>query len=283
MSKIEDEVTEYLGYCEKVRQMSQNTLVAKRLILARFARESEAKSIAELTNYRFNQWVKCEMARGVSARSMNIYNSVVVAMVRYFRGVGMKVPLNLSLVVRLKEEKVQRKFYTAAEVERVVDLADEVTGLMIRIMFETGMRIAELTRLKVSDFDGRKISFVGKGRKRRDVYLSKKTLGLVRRYLRRYGVENNLWCVCGGGVSGNGEPVTVNTARVWMRRAFQAAGFWDFYPHALRHSFATDLQLKGASVAEIKEMIGHSSIATTERYLHGFDGRLLELWEKYKQ
>ena len=123
---------------------------------------------------------------------------------------------------------------------------------------------------------------MGKGRKPREVYISEATLDKVREYVGRYGVNGWLWCVCGECVSGNGEPVTVNTVRVWMRRAFKAAGFDDFYPHALRHSFATDLQLKGATVAEIKEMIGHSSIATTERYLHGFDGRMLELWEKYK-
>ena len=62
---------------------------------------------------------------------------------------------------------------------------------------------------------------------------------------------------------------------------FLRAGFEGFYPHALRHSFATNLQMKGATVSEIKEMIGHSSVATTERYLHGFDGRLKELFDRY--
>ncbi len=60
------------------------------------------------------------------------------------------------------------------------------------------------------------------------------------------------------------------------------AGFYDFYPYALRHSFATDLQVGGASVAEIKEMIGHENIAMTERYFHGFEGRLEELFDKYR-
>ena len=67
-----------------------------------------------------------------------------------------------------------------------------------------------------------------------------------------------------------------------LREPFYAAGFTDFYPHALRHSFATHLQQRGASVAEIKEMLGHESIATTERYLHSFDGKLEQLFNKYQ-
>ena len=67
-----------------------------------------------------------------------------------------------------------------------------------------------------------------------------------------------------------------------MTLAFLNAGFEGFYPHVLRHSFATNLQRRGASVAEIKEMMGHSSIATTERYLHEFEGRMEELFEKYR-
>ena len=80
----------------------------------------------------------------------------------------------------------------------------------------------------------------------------------------------------------NGEPPTVNTVRQRLCSAFEWVGFEGFYPHALRHSFATNLQSKGASVEEIKEMMGHSSIATTERYLHGFEGRMEELFDKYQ-
>ena len=95
-------------------------------------------------------------------------------------------------------------------------------------------------------------------------------------FIKNHKIQNSLW-----GKTLNGEPPTPSTIRKKLKRAFLKAGFKDFYPHALRHSFATNLQSKGASVAEIKEMMGHASIATTERYLHGFDGKLRELFEKY--
>lgn len=277
MKKIKEQVEDYLNYCEKVRRMSPATMWTKRNILKRFVAGTGIRNLGELTNDIFNEWVKNELGRGVSARSINTYNATVLAMVRYCRGLGVAVPLKVTLVQKLKEGEVRRRFYTAAEIERVLEYADTETGLMIKIMFETGMRIAEITRMRVMDIDGRRIRFVGKGKKPREVYMRESTRRELFEYIMRRGLAR---CVWGDGL--NGESPTVETVRKRLRRPFYAAGFDDFYPHALRHSFATDLQVRGASVAEIKEMIGHENIATTERYLHGFEGRLEELFDKYR-
>ncbi|MBR3322263.1 tyrosine-type recombinase/integrase [Candidatus Saccharibacteria bacterium] len=276
MQKIKRQVGEYLAYCEKVRRMTEATMRMKENILERFVRVTGVGSLEELTNEVFNVWVASLTERGVSPRSINTYNAAVLAMVRYYRGVGVEIPLRIALVGKLKEGQVRRRFYTDEEVNTAISYAGFETGLMIRIMFETGMRIAELTRLKVSDFDGRRVQFIGKGRKPREVYVREDTLMWVREFMRERGVvDGYLFATL------NGEPPTVATVRKRLRRPFVAAGFDDFYPHSLRHSFATNLQMRGASVEEIKEMIGHESVATTERYLHGFEGRLEELFDKY--
>lgn len=277
MEKILRQVGEYLEYCEKVRMMSPATMRVKRNVLGRFVLVTGVDDLRELTNEVFNKWVAHETEKGVSSRSVNTYNAVILAMVRYYRGIGMNVPLKTALVGKLREGIARRKFYTAEEVEAVMPYADSETGLMIRVMFETGMRIAEVTRLKVSDFDGRRIQFIGKGRKPREVYIREDTLTLVRKMIEKKGTNGYIW-----GRTLNGEPPTVATVRKRLKQPFFKAGFDDFYPHALRHSFATDLQVRGASVAEIKEMIGHESVATTERYLHGLEGNLEELFNKYR-
>lgn len=307
MNKIERQLGEYFEWCEKVRGMTEATLRAKRNVLARFVRVTEVQGVEEITDEVMRRWVLYETERGAAATSVNVYNSVVVALVRYYREMGVEVPVNLGLVARVKgATRAERKFYTAEEVSCVVAAAmaagDEVSALQITMMFETGMRIAELVRLRMGDFggrDGRRVRFMGKGRKLREVYVTAATGEWVREYVARWGVTDYLWCVSevgvggssgsgcvggsrGGFVSLNGEPPTVNTVRLRLRRAFARAGFDGFYPHALRHSFATDLQRHGASVAEIKEMIGHANIATTERYLHGLEGKMRELWERYR-
>lgn len=281
MGKIFEQVEGYLRYCEMVRGMTEATMRQKRCVLLKFVRVTGILEMERLTNEVFNEWVEVEMKRGVGRESINAYNSIVVAFVKYCREIGVAVPLNLTLVCRLKGSGSRRRFYSVEEILQVVDCADEVTGLMIRVMFETGMRIAELCKLRVSDFEGRRVRFMGKGRKMREVYVTSDTLALVLQYVARYEIKGYLWVAYDGMCTLNGEPPTVNTVRARLKRAFAEAGFEDFYPHSLRHSFATNLQLRGASVAEIKEMIGHSSIATTERYLHGFEGGLEELFDKY--
>lgn len=279
MRNILKQVEEYLNYCEKVRGMSPATMNMKRNTLKRFVEAVEIDRIENLTNEVFNRWVMHEVEQGVSARSVNTYNSTIFAMVQYHREMGASVPLRISLVKKLKEGQARRNFYTAEEVEEVLRFAGVEAGLMIKIMFETGMRIAELTRLRTKDIEGRRIRFLGKGRKMREVYIKERTREELSRYMIDYGVVDYVWGANGGE---SDEPPTVATIRKRLRQPFYAAGFDDFYPHALRHSFATDLQRKGASVAEIKEMIGHESVATTERYLHGFEGRLEELFDKYR-
>ena len=276
MRKIEKQVIDYLNYCKKVRGMSPVTMLAKQNILERFVTVTKVENLQDLTNEIFNIWVSDLTERGVAPRSINTYNATIIAMVRYYRGIGMGIPLRVSLIGKLREGAVRRQFYTVTEVETAVSYANFETGLMIEIMFETGMRIAELTHLKVSDFTGRRIQFIGKGRKPREVYIHEDTLYKLRNFLEYRGITGGyLFATL------NGEPPTVATIRKRLCKPFILAGLEGFYPHALRHSFATNLQMRGASVEEIKEMMGHESIATTERYLHGFEGRLEELFDKY--
>ena len=282
MRKIEKQIKEYLDYCEKVRAMSPTTIYAKNSILYRFMAVTKIDNLRNLTNEVFNVWIAKLTSENVAARSINTYNTTVIAMVRYYQSSGIHIPLQLSTIRKLPEQVTRRHFYTDTEIQAAILRADFETGLMIEIMFETGMRIAELTHLKISDFSGRKIQFIGKGYKLREVYIRQDTLDKIEKFLHEKTKSRDLEKMDYLFATLNGEPPTVATIRKHLRKPFLLAGLEDFYPHALRHSFATHLQLKGASVAEIKEMMGHESIATTERYLHGFEGRLKELFDKYR-
>lgn len=276
MKLIYKQIEDYLSYCQKVRKMSEATLRAKRYILLRFANETNLKDLRKLSNFIYDSYTAKLLQNEASGRSINTYNATIITFVKYHKELGLTMPFQPMLAQKLKETKVERKFYTEKEIAQVIKAAEAKIGLMIQIMFETGMRIAEITNLRLADFDGQRICFIGKGQKMREVYIRAETLERVKKYAQDNNIRNFLW-----GISLNGEPPTTHTIRKKLQQAFRVAGFTDFYPHALRHSFATNLQLKGASVAEIKEMMGHSSIATTERYLHGFDGRMRELFEKY--
>ena len=277
MKTIYDQIENYLTYCEKVRKMSPVTISAKRYILTRFVRETEVRNLKKLSNPIFDNYIAKLVEAGASGRSVNTYSTNILTFVEYYQKLGLKMPFQPILVRKLKETKIERTFYTKKEIGKVLKKANFETKLMIKMMFETGMRISEVANLRIADFSGQRIRFIGKGNKSREVYISLATLEMLEKYLEKNQIRDFLW-----GKTLNGEPPTAHTLRKRLKQAFFRAGFTDFYPHALRHSFATNLQKNGASVAEIKEMMGHSSVATTERYLHGFDGKMRELFEKYR-
>ena len=67
-----------------------------------------------------------------------------------------------------------------------------------------------------------------------------------------------------------------------LKRELSKIGYPNFQIHELRHSFATDLQKKGARIEEIQKLMRHGNPAVTQRYLHGLDGVLGDVWAKYK-
>lgn len=275
MRLIDKQINDYLEYCDKVRRMSEHTLIMKRSVLQRFVFTTRLSKLEKLTNAVMDKWSIAEATRGVGASTMNLYNAIILAMVRYYRDSGMiEIPLKVNLVHKLKEKSPERKFYTRAEIMRVAKMTDIKTRLMIEIMADTGMRIAELARLRLGNFNERRIIFLAKGQRVREVYICYEAFQLYTEYIAKNGIRDYLW-------PGKNGHITAEAVRRRLRRAFARAGHTGFYPHALRHSFATNLQLCGASTEEIRILIGHASVVTTERYLHGFDGQMKKLFEKY--
>lgn len=273
---IYSQVEEYMTYCRYTRQMSKQTLRSKEHTYRHFIIGSGCDDLAKLTNAQFDQWVRYNSERGVSPRAINTRIAHVLAMLRYFREMGLDMPIKIPLIHKLKEGPARRRYYTRDQINKAPKLADEMGGLMIRICFDAGLRITELTNLRLSNFCGRRITFVGKGFKPRESYISKSTEKLLNKYIKRHNIDDYLW------INEHGRHMGTCMVRIHLREPFEAAGLTDFYPHSLRHSFATDLQEKGATLMEIQQMVGHADAATTQRYLHGLDGHLEQLFFKYQ-
>ena len=273
---IYSQVNEYMAYCKYTRRMSDQTLRSKEHTYKHFIIGSGCKDLAKLTNADFDQWVRYQSERGVSPRAINTRMAHILSMLRYFREMGLNMPIKLPLIHKLKEGPARRRYYTREQINKALKYADDMGELMIRICFDAGLRITELTNLRLNNFCGRRITFVGKGFKARESYISKPTEKLLNKYIRKYDITDWLW------LNEHGRHMGSCMVRIHLREPFEAAGLTDFYPHSLRHSFATDLQKKGANLMEIQQMVGHADAATTQRYLHGLDGHLEQLFFKYQ-
>lgn len=283
MKKLEEQFNEYLEYCENIRRMSDQTLHAKKWICKNIL-ESDSMNISrieELTNKHVNDWVREQTARGVSGRTVNNRLVHLVAMIRYFQDMGISIPeLKLRFIMKQKEEPLHRVHYSKTQLDQVLRMADRLEWLAISLCFDCGFRITELRNLRLMDFDGRRVSFIGKGSKLREAYISEETKARLDDWVRRERITDYLWEV--ETSKKKRHLLSVEELRYRMRIPFRKAGFVNFHPHSLRHSFATDIVENGASLEVTKEMLGHANITITERYVHSFEGRLGEYFDRYK-
>lgn len=279
LKSIDKQIDEYLNYCENVRRMSEQTLHSKRWICREFLKTIKIDSLSELSNKHINEWIAEQTARGCSGRTINSRLVNLVAMLRYFQDMGISFPkLKLRLIIKCKEQPPRRVYYTREQIEQVLRYADHLEWLLIKLCFDCGLRISELRNLRLMNLNGRMVTFIGKGSKSRESYMSEEARSRLDDWIQRNRISDFIWV----RALGKNEPMSVEDIRYLMRKPFYQAGFKNFYPHALRHSFATDIQKHGASLMETKEMLGHARIETTERYVHGLEGHLEYFFDKYK-
>lgn len=162
-----------------------------------------------------------------------------------------------------------------SSVDSSVDSVKSATFLrnaaILELLYATGIRVGELTGLNTCDinFSERMIKVTGKGNKQRVVPFGlpafravEKWLKYGRKVLVKSGEETALF------VGARGKRIDQRIVREIVHCAAYSANVPDIAPHALRHSAATHMLNGGADLREVQEMLGHSSLNTTQRYTH---------------
>jgi integrase/recombinase XerD len=182
-------------------------------------------------------------------------------------------------------------FLSLAEVDALLaafsgkDILEIRNRALLELLYASGLRASELVGLRLDgiDFQAGVLRVIGKRDKERVTPFGKSAWKALSRYLEE---SRPLLDVSGREVacflSHRGRPLT--RARVWMivKEAAARAGISkNIYPHMLRHSFATHLLNNGADLRVIQEMLGHSSIATTQIYTHTDTARLARAHQRF--
>jgi len=183
------------------------------------------------------------------------------------------------LPVTLSTSEVEKLLTSFAE-NRPIDIRN---AAILEMLYSCGLRVSELVNLRCSDlfFDEGLIKVVGKGNKERFVPIGRIGQESVRRYLSiraegKKGFSDILF------LNNRGTKLTRNMIFIIVRKGAENAGVEKTIgPHSLRHSFATHLVENGADISSVQQMLGHSSITTTERYLHMSKKHLQETLEKF--
>ena len=158
---------------------------------------------------------------------------------------------------------------------------------ILELLYASGLRVSELTGLNLGDMDRKELMLRvrGKGNKERIVPYGGKAEQALEAYeplrqemLRKAGGRGDRQAVF---LNHLGTRLTQRSvARIVKKYARLANVNWDLHPHSLRHAFATHLLADGADLRAIQELLGHSSLSTTQRYTHATIRQLLEVYDK---
>ena len=170
--------------------------------------------------------------------------------------------------------KVRRKLPNILSQEEVTRLINASNGLfertLLMVLYGTGMRRAELARLKIADIDSQRMILHvvdGKGHKDRDLPLSPALLETLRVYWR--WLKPRTWLFPSRMHRDNERPITAKTVWRTCTEAAKRAGIRKrVAPHLVRHSWATHLLEAGTDLRTIQLLLGHEDLETTARYLH---------------
>jgi integrase/recombinase XerC len=189
-----------------------------------------------------------------------------------------------------KQEKPLPRFLSAEEVLRLIEVAsgeDEADfrdRAILELLYSTGLRVGELVGLDRAELEfhpsdpGGVIRVLGKGRKERLVVFGECAAQAVQGYLQNFPPQEGQ-----GALFRNqrgGRLTARSVERIVHARAIAAGLSQDVSPHTLRHSFATHLLANGADLRLIQELLGHSSLSTTQQYTHI---ELSSLLDSYRQ
>ncbi|MGQ9645027.1 MAG: tyrosine recombinase XerC [Thermodesulfobacteriota bacterium] len=181
-----------------------------------------------------------------------------------------------------KAEKRLPSALTVDEAFRLVESPKEQLRdrAILELLYSSGLRVSELVGLDGSHLDLELgiVKVMGKGRKERIVPMGKKAMGALKVYLNHRGHPE-----ANGPVFLNtrgGRLTSRSVGRMVKKYSRQSGVFRKISPHSLRHTFATHLLDAGADIREIQEMLGHTSLSTTQRYTHVSLGKLMEVYDK---
>ncbi len=191
-----------------------------------------------------------------------------------------KVPKSLPRFLNQDEAKV---LVESPEKQDTLTIRDRA---ILELLYSSGLRVAELTELKIHDIDmeNELVKVKGKGGKERIVPFGIKAKEALKEYLiERENLLNKNKLVSTDFLFLNyrGERLTTRSVGRIIKKYRTKSGLSkEVSPHVLRHSFATHLLEGGADLRFIQELLGHSSLSTTQKYTHISVDRLMEVYKK---
>lgn len=239
------------------------------------------------------EWIIHRMET-ISAASMNRELSSLRSFYKYLRRQNLIVQDIFSRITTLRTPRKLPTFVPESRMESLLDsirqkseegdFVEQRNGLIIALFYSCGIRLAELHAIHIGDFsaDFSSLHVRGKGDKHRMIPILPEAASRVRAYIAqmgRMGFDTSSKGVL--IVSPEGEQISRSTIQRIVKKELASANVQGKKsPHILRHTFATHLLNRDADMRDIQELMGHSSLRTTQCYTHNSITQLQEVYER---
>ncbi len=300
MKQMDAALSSFMAFLESEKGYSVNTCRAYRHDIQEFldifkvkSREGkqghgqDAAALDVLTVRRYLATLHEKNGKATVGRKMAALRTFFKFLVK--RGILQDNPA--QMVASPRQVRPIPVYLTVDQVVRLLDGMEDTStaGLrnraMFEIMYSSGLRVSELAGMNVGDVDEKAgmVQVLGKGSKQRRVPIGRHALEALAAYRRRLCDETGIGPDAKGPLFLNkfSKRLSARSVARFLAQTARACGLpVPVSPHALRHSFATHLLDAGADLKAVQELLGHESLATTQRYTHVSIARLMETYDR---
>ncbi|MEE9190630.1 MAG: tyrosine recombinase XerC [Candidatus Neomarinimicrobiota bacterium] len=286
----------FIDYMSAVRDVSHHTIIAYEHDIRRFMGfmrsyyDHDVISLKEIDKDTIRHFLGSEFEKGYSAKTVARRLATLKSLFKYLVREGWTITNPALIVKSPKTPKPLPKFFSEKVMDMLMDAPaiDSLIGIrdraILELFYSTGMRLGELIALNIGDINSydQVIRVYGKGQKERMIPFGNRARKYLEKYLKRRGI---------GFISGDiNEPVFVNskgrrlhpsTVQRRIRKYIKAISAGTHMgPHTIRHSFATHLMDHGADIRAVKDLLGHSSLSSTQVYTHVQPERMKKIYKQ---
>ena len=272
-------IDEYIEYLEKIKGYSKNTITSYKTDIKKYFEYINTK------NKKYYEIEKYVQSLSKSKYAKSTVNRKIVSISSFFNWCVNQKKLNIKDIKQIKNIKTERKLPTILTSNYINNLLDTIPTstskeirdrTIIEILYSSGLRVSELTNLKVNDFKNNKsLKVLGKGNKVRILPMTDKSFNYMNLWISKYRSEYK------NEKSGNYIFLGVRGGKISDREIQRIVNLrLGTFPHSIRHTFATHLLDGGADLRVVQEMLGHTDPSTTQIYTHVSKKQLKE---KYKR
>ena len=290
---MEEQVKLFLKYLNYQKGYSENTIINYENDIKEFLEFLNKENIDNLkeVNYSIVRFYLMDLYnKKFSRNSVSRKLSSLRSFFKYLHNEEIVKINPFSLISSPKKEKKLPKFLYNEDIEKIFNVPNINTvlgkrdSLILELLYDTGVRVGELVNIKINDinFDDKSIKILGKGNKERIVLYGTYAEIALKEYLNNGRNEllkgkNNEYLI----LNANGNNITTRGIRLIIDKIIkQACLNTHISPHTLRHTFATHLLENGSDLLTVKELLGHSSLSSTQIYTHVTNERLRNIYLK---